>query len=148
MPTLFEKPTSLTFNSDMTVAVLDPNGVAPTTIIQRDDDWEIEVKLHMDGGATSYLGGTFEVKAYLESIGGGFEGQVGETKIVSLNGNDPQDLPAKIKVPAAKNMPSPQPQAGAYKLVTIMTYHKLNSNKPGEIAGFVEGPVVQLYDPA
>jgi hypothetical protein len=143
-PNPFEKPTSLTFNSDMTVAVFDPAGVAPVTIIQRDDPWKIQAKLHMDGGATSYLGGTLKVEAYLESIGGGFEGKVGPTEEIALNYSDPQECTVEIEIPPAVDLGA---EAGAYKLMTVMTYVK-GSGLPGEIACFAEGPVVQLYDPA
>ena len=49
-----------------------------------------------------------------------------------------------IDVPAATSM-NPGPEAGAYKLTTVATYVRVGTI-PDEIAGFVEGPVVQLYD--
>jgi hypothetical protein len=131
--------------SELTAVVLD-TGQAPETVIKRTDPWQVETKLHLEGGATRFMGGKFKVSSYLESIGSHFEGQVGETKEMALNGSDPQDLTVAIEVPKATEM-SEQPKAGAYKLTTVVTYVRMDGVTPDEIAGFVDGPVVQLYDP-
>jgi hypothetical protein len=71
----FEFPPALT-GSGPAVQVLDPGG-APNTIIQRQDPFVIRTQFSIDQPGASLLGGQWQLRAYVESIGPGQEVQVG-----------------------------------------------------------------------
>lgn len=125
--------------------VTDPNDPGtPQTIIERDDDWHVIVDWQIDGPLAPFMAGEFTVKCYLESVAeSSFEGQIGPTFAVNLN-NAPA-LPTPRKYHADFDMlAASNPPAGVYKLTTVLTYKNLGV--PLELAGFVEGPMIQLYD--
>lgn len=120
--------------------VEDPAGISPPThIIQEDDAWRIRVDWSLSGFLAPFLGGVdYEVSAYADSLAGGYEGQIGTTQNVA---GGPLNLQAVINVPAG-NMVGGLP-AGAYKLTTLITCNA--GGVPLEMAGFLEGPVIQVY---
>ena len=119
--------------------VEDPAGIAPTHIIQENDAWRIRVDWTLSLGAAPFLGGVqYEVSAYADSLGGGFEGQIGATQNVP---GGPLNLQAIIDVPAAA---AGGLSAGAYRLTTLIVT-KDAAGVPLEMAGFLEGPVIQVY---
>jgi hypothetical protein len=132
-------PADMTGNIDATV--LDPHGITPpTTIIRVTDDWGVHVEWYIDGPAAPLLGGEWTVTVYAESIGAGPEMQLGN-KVVDLDTQlpaPPRNYEATINV-VAGTLP-----AGVYRLVSVLNY--ANMGVPLEIAGFVEGPLVQIYD--
>lgn len=117
----------------------------PVTIIQRDHPWQLQVDWSINGLPAQLLGGKWHVSAFIESIGGGFEGQVGATVDVDLS-TAPALLnraySATINVPAANTIPGFN--AGAYRLTVLVNYSNLGV--PGEIAGVEELPVMQFYN--
>lgn len=119
--------------------VQDPSGIGPTHILQENDAWSIRVNWDLGGFMAPFLGGVnYEVSAYADSLAGGYEGQIGTTQNVA---GGPLNLQAVINVPAG-NMVGGLP-AGAYKLTTLITCNA--GGVPLEMAGFLEGPVIQVY---
>lgn len=123
--------------------VEDPLGInPPSTIIQTDDNWRVHVDWQLAGPAAPFLGGDWQVRVYAESIGGGFEGQLGPTVNVPLNSappGPPRNYHAFVNVTAGTLA------AGAYRLVTLINYSNLGV--PLEMAAFEEGPIIQVYEP-
>ncbi|GIK40001.1 MAG: hypothetical protein KJ077_19500 [Anaerolineae bacterium] len=137
----FEHPfTGPAMTATASAVVLDPAGVQPSTIIQTEDAWRIRVNWQISGAAAPMLAGDWTVRAFLESIGPGFEGQVGPTRVVPLN----PPAPALVRNYTTDiDVPGNTVAAGTYKLVTLINYAHLGV--PGEMAAFVEGPVLQFY---
>lgn len=143
----FEHPFGGAMTGNMMVSVSDPaaGAYAPATIIQRDHAWQINVNWTISGPAALSLGGDWQVRAFVESIGPGYEGQVGPTVPIPVASSAPafvRNYNATINVPAANTIPTFN--AGAYELTVLINY--TNGGVPGEIAGVEELPNFQLYD--
>jgi hypothetical protein len=121
------------------VQVLDNNG-NPNTVLEADQDFQIQAQWQIDALTASILGGQWEVAAYVESIGPGPEQLVGQ-QIVPVNGGT--NYSATVTVPAntLPNNPAP-PQSGAYKLVTVLTHS--NFGATSNVAALVEGPLLRI----
>lgn len=127
--------------------VIEDAGNSPSLIIRRDSTWRVSLQFHINGPLALGLGGQWEVKSFLESIGTGFEGQVGATQVVPLA--------AGVFVPADRMnysvvVPIGSAQAlgiapGAYKLVSTITYRQ-PGGQPGPLAGYCEEHLVQFFD--
>ncbi len=122
-------------------AVLDPNGLAPTTIIRTTDQWFVRVDWVIAGIVADSLAGTWQVRAFLESMGPGFEGQVGQQNInLAVDPTTPRNYSSTLAIPA-NTVP-----AGTYKLVVTVNY-LTPANQPGFMAGYEEGPIIQVFAP-
>ncbi len=122
-------------------AVLDPSGLQPTTIIRTTDTWHVSIGWQISGIVADAIAGTWQVRAFLESMGAGFEGQVGPTININLavDPTTPRDYNALVTVP-------PGVPAGTYKLVVTVNY-LTPANQPGFMAGYQEGPIIQFFNP-
>jgi hypothetical protein len=120
--------------------VIDNNG-NPSTVLEANADFRIDVLWSIDPISALLLGGQWELAAYVESIGPGPELQVGNTEVVPLNGT--QNYAATIVVPAGSlpNNPSP-PDSGVYKIVTVLTHR--NFTQVTDVAAIEEGPMVRI----
>lgn len=105
-------------------------------IIDTKDAWSINVSWNTSGFLAPAIGGTWQVRAFAESMGGGFEGQVGPTVTVAAAGGLNKN--ATIPVAPANTLGI---GAGAYKLVVTLTH--VNPNPTG-VAGYEEGTIVQF----
>lgn len=122
--------------------VLDP-GFTPSTIIRRNQTCRLRTNWHINGLLALGLGGSWTVKAFLESMGPGAEVQVGSETIPLSAGTpsaDRKDFKSEIVV-AAGSMP-----AGVYKLVVAITYTEPGGT-PGPLAAYQEGPILQFFEP-
>jgi hypothetical protein len=121
-------------------AVLDPSGLQPTTIIRTNDTWHVFISWRIAGIVADALAGTWQVHAFLESMGPGLEAQVG-SQTINLNADPttPRDYNALLTVP-------PGTPAGTYKLVVTINY-LTPANQPGFMAGYQEGPILQFFNP-
>ncbi len=142
---------------------LGPNDVTPpTTILRADQPWRVQVEWKTTGLAAAALAGQFNVSAYLESLGPG-----GDLKLPVVPGPAPDEVsvdllsgalaiqPAptffqreyrvQVNVPAGQ-VPTDANRSRPYKLVVAITYSE-PSGAPGPMAGFVEGPILQFYQP-
>ena len=133
------------------VTVLDPGG-APETIIDTDDTFEIQVRWSVEEPGAAVLGGRWLVRAYAESIGPGQEQQLGQTRRVNVGNFAPIGPPAargyeaNVDVPAGSLDAESAASSGVYKLAVIVTHENPNGS-PTELAGFSEGPIVQMRNP-
>ncbi len=135
---MFDHPFGAALPTVESVTVEDPVGNQPSNIIQSTDPWRIRVKWSLGLPGAPWAGAfTYQVRAYLESIGLGFEDQVGPTVSVPGKFVAPFDFEALINVPAGLPV-------GSYKLTTLVNA-VFPGNVPAEMAAFVEGPIVQIY---
>lgn len=139
----FEHPFGKLLHGVAWAEVRDPQGIEPpSTILQLEHPWIIEVHWTLSGVAAPFLCGEFEVKAFAESIGPGPEKQVGATQRVPLNVVLPLPTPRSYRT--SIHVAAGELGEGAYKLVTLITYK--NGGLPMEMAAYVEGPIVQVYE--
>jgi len=118
-------------------------GPNPTTILNVNTPWSIQLRWSITGYLMSAIGGDWRLQAFLESMGGGFEGTVAGPvghpvalgTVVDSTRNYTQTLP----VP-----PNPAIHAGAYKLVITITH--VNLGLPTQLAAYVEGPILQFIN--
>ena len=120
--------------------------VDPTKAFQIKVDWALtgtDVPLWLNGRTSNW-----NVQAYAESIGGGFEGLIARDDTVAANPNV-ASYSALLTVPALK-LEEGNPGSdvgGLYKLAVAVF---LNSDLPGagfDMIGFREGPIIQVEDP-
>lgn len=138
----FEEPFGGLLDGTITAnVVVDPVGLAPNTIIQAEDPFFVHVTWAMTGAVAPFLGGDWQLRVYAESIGGGFEGQLGATVNIPMSAAPALPLPRNYHgdVSVAGNTLPP----GTYRLVTLINY--TNGGVPLEMAGFQEGPIIQVY---
>jgi hypothetical protein len=136
------------------VVVIDP-AVPPelrNLVVDPTKDFQIQVDWAVTGAdAPLWLNGRtspWNVQAYAESIGGGFEGLIARDDSVAA---DPNVLSYStvLTVPALK-LEEGNPgsdTSGLYKLAVAVF---LNSDLPGsgfDMIGFREGPIIQVEDP-
>lgn len=126
---------------DITAQVLDPAGITPPEkIIRENDPWAVKANWHIQGPVAPIVGGDWKVSVYAESMGPGAEANLGSQN-VAVNSAPP---PSPRNYTATINVPAGTLPAGVYRLVTVLNYSNLGV--PQEIAGFAEGPFVQIYD--
>ncbi len=126
--------------------ITEVGGEQPTTIIRSDQDWKVHVEWELTGKLTEFVCGKWCVSAFLESIGPGQELRLPANSLeIDL---DPEAGPNKYSVwftvPAGTI--KPENCSTPYKLVLTVTY-LTPKHRPGPMAGFVEGPIVQFYEP-
>ena len=124
------------------VLLIDPGG-QPNTVISTGTAFQVQVDWSLSGSSLPFLGGEFTVRALVESIGPGFEGQVGPTKVVAVAAGP--NYSTVIDVPANT---LPQPAAGddtVYKLVALVSHRNLGAKT--RIAGFGEGTYFEIQVP-
>lgn len=139
---MFEDLFPADLTGDIHLHVLDPNGITPPqAIIQSDDDWSVRADWFIDDAAAPLLGGDWTLHVYFESMGGGPEGALGSMN-VPLNAAPPLPLPRNYS--ATINVTAGTLPAGVYKLVAVLNYANMGVKQ--EIAGFTEGPMIQVYD--
>ena len=105
-------------------------------IIDTKDAWSINVSWNTSGFLAGALGGQWLVRAVVESIGPGFEGQVGPTVPQAAAG--PLNKTVTIPVAPANTLGI---APGVYKLVVTLTH--VNPNPTG-IAAYEESTIVQF----
>lgn len=142
---MFEHPFGATLTSTEVVEVEDPAGISPPShVIQLNDAWNIHVELNLNGAPAAFLGPVnFNVSSYAEAFGAGFEGQVGATQTVNgvLLAPNHMKVEADIAVPADTDPGGLT--VGAYRLTTLITCDI--GGVLQEMAGFISGPLVQIY---
>jgi hypothetical protein len=130
-------PNVLLSGGPATMVVNDNNG-APASVLEAALDFTIDVSWRIDALTALLLGGQWELTAYVEGIGGAaFEGQVGATVTVPLNGG--QNFTARITVPAGTLPNNPQPpNSGVYKLIVVLLHR--NFTVVSNVAAVIEAP--------
>ena len=131
--------------------VTETAGANPSTVIRTDQNWQVQIDWSLEG---SLLGtplfnfiGEWVVRVYLESMGPSKEYELpigGSGARVSVatfkaDGATKRDYSTTIQIAPKAVDP------GIYKMVVAVTY-ELSAGKPGPIAGFHEGEMLQLYE--
>lgn len=129
-------------DGSISLSVINPDPGAPNTIIETDNTWTINVDWHLTGFVAPAVGGDWKVTAYLEAFDGGSSpGAIG-SKVVALSTALPslnRHYQASIAVAAGAV------RAGLFKLNVAITYSNLGV--PLEMAGYIEGQLLQFFDP-
>lgn len=138
------------------VQLIDPGG-APATIIDTGNPFTLRIDWSVLEPGAGLLGGRWVVRAYAESLGPGQEKQIGPTRNVNVSSFTPVAGPpasrrytTDVVVGAGElEAESDAPQrSGVYKLVVIVTHENpAGAANATEVAGFSEGPVIQLREP-
>ena len=127
------------------VTVQDNNG-APSSVLEANMAFTIDAEWSIDQYSAATLSGTWELSAYVESIGAGPEQQVGPTEPVQLDGRfAPNKYQATITVPAGTlpDNPDPATASGVYKLATVLVLRG-PFNQITDVVAFVEGPLLRI----
>jgi hypothetical protein len=149
----FETPIPLRgmFDGEIWASVHEDGGVAPTNIIRIDQDWGVLVKWRTSGCLTRMICGTWCLNVCLESIGPGPELRLPEKAVkveldpCSAKGN-PLTATYKCYVEIPRGYVKPEHCSIPYKVVTTLTYLE-PCGTPGPIAAYVEGQILQFYEP-
>ena len=127
--------------------VYEIGGVSPKNIIRIDQDWVVRLYWALERSLKSMICGTWCLNLHLESIGKGQEldlpGAYNEVRVpLDPCGDGRYTYDFVVKAGTVK----PEHCSTPFKLVSTITY--VNScNLPGPMAGFVEGSILQFYDP-
>jgi len=130
------------------VALLEttPGTPAPTNIIARNEAWRISASLkNVHGPGVGLLSNNvWHARAFLESIGPGFEAPIGPTVLFTMPSFVPQNFSHTfdINVPPATTIPGLN--EGEYILSVLLTLHDA-ANNPLPISAFADG-TISLYN--
>lgn len=127
--------------------VYEVGGAAPTNIIRIDQDWRVSIDWELNGSLKSMICGTWCLHLHLESIGRGSEldlpDPAGEIEVpLDPCGYGKYHYDFVVRAGTVK----PEHCSTPFKLVTTVVY-KNACDRPGPMAGFVEGGILQFYDP-
>jgi len=136
--------------------VYEVGGVAPSSIIRADQDWGVKIKWFLEGTLVPFICGSWCITLYFESMGSPDGPDYNEDEF-DLHSKyeiklDPCITPDDcgrywycydFKVP--KGTVKPGHCGRPYLLVTAITY-KTMCDRPGPMAGFVQGPMIQFYE--
>jgi hypothetical protein len=149
----FETPIPISgmFDGEIWASVHEDGGIAPTNIIRIDQDWGVLVKWRTSGCLTRMICGTYCLNVCLESIGPGPELRLPEKSVkVELDPcsaqGDPLTANYKCYIDIPRGTVKPEHCSVPYKVVTTLTYLE-PCGTPGPIAAYVEGQILQFYEP-
>jgi hypothetical protein len=131
--------------TSVVVAEEGQKAVEPTHVIRIDSDWSVLVAWEFIGHLTKLISGHWCLTVLLESMGPG-----PELKLPAYAQEIPLDPCGdgqyEFRVNVEDHTVPTEACSTPYKLVVAITYFN-QCGKPGPIAGFYEGPIVQFYDP-
>jgi hypothetical protein len=121
----------------------------PNHVLQDSLEWYVRIKWQVKGLVAPGLGGDWNIRVNLESMGEGFEGTV-KNEIVPVSTAPiatTRTYDATITLPKVENLPNFI--AGTYKLVLVITHTNTGAaiTKRTRMAGFYEGPLLDFVDP-
>jgi hypothetical protein len=137
--TPFEAPSGF-LDGSIEAEVYEDDPLKPTTVISTDQDWGITVTWSFTGGLVNMIGGKWNLQAHLETMGPGTDVSLPDPPLVIELDPPKTDYEKKIEVDAGTVAKGP------YKLVITLLYKDLTDG-PGPVAGYVEGPMLQFYEP-
>ena len=129
--------------------VLDPTeltGGVPekTTLLEVDDEFDVQIKWELDGAATTVVGGYWIVSLYSDDMDGvgTMNGRIaGPDTIAIVGGVTPLKFQHTFKVSP------PKPKVGLYKLTATINHSPTGKqNQLTEMFGFAESTPVQIVD--
>ena len=129
-------PYDVLFHGHMQAQVTDPHGTPAPTIISLTDDWHLQVSWQVHGAFVASIGGKWQIRAYLESVGPGPEVLVASRDVAMTGATNYNEI-----FFIGPNVPT---QAGPYQLVTVLTSLNLLGT-PAPFAAYEMGPILQFY---
>jgi hypothetical protein len=125
--------------------VLDPTeNNEKTTLLEVDDEFDVQIKWELDGAATTVVGGFWIVSLYSDDMDGvgTMNGRIaGPDTIAIVGGVSPLKFQHTFKVSP------PKPQVGLYKLTATINHSPTGKqNQLTEMFGFAESTPVQIVD--
>lgn len=139
-----------TLTGDITaVNIYDHDETELNRIIEIGHLWDVEVNWQLTGHDSGAIGGKWHIQVSLESMGKGPEYEVAAADKPMANVEAGSDAHHRYWAHKFVGLKGPvteagDPAPGVYKLVTLITYFDV-SNKPSDMAGFMEGPLVTFY---
>jgi hypothetical protein len=118
-----------------------------TNIIRIDQDWGVVFKWGLEGSLKRMICGEWCLHLDLESIGKGEEFSLPDPRNevhIDFKGCERCEFEYVFRVP--KGTVDARHCSVPYKLVATVTYLD-ECDVPGPMAGYVEGPIIQFYDP-
>jgi len=138
----------LVFDATISAIEHEHGGAPPMSIIRTNQSWAVNIRWQTTGLATGMITGNWHLHCFLESLGPGADIDLvdpGDHIVPLTPGPSPVNYAVHFDVPAGAV--GPVPAAGRlYRLVVSLTYREPGGG-PGPMAGFVEGPVLQFYQP-
>ena len=126
-------------------------GANPSTVIRTDQNWQVQIDWSLEGSllGTPFFSfiGEWVVRVYLESMGPSKEyelpigGSGAHVSVATFNADGANKRNYSTTISIAPKAVEP----GIYKMVVAVTYES-SAGKPGPIAGFHEGEMLQLYE--
>ena len=130
------------------VAVFDKD-MDPNHVLQDDLEWYVRIKWQVKGLVAPGLGGDWNIRVNLESMGKGFEGTIKDQNVPVSSAPiaTTRTYETTISLPRGEDVPGLI--AGTYKLVLIITHTNTGAGatKRTRMAGFYEGPLLDFVDP-
>jgi len=129
-----------------------PPGVLVTSrIIRNDQSWGIKVDWEMHGNVVEFLDAEFRVRVLLESMGPGTEYDLPSAGPVivgtlSVTPTYPGGVPTRTYTANIDLAPG-SVEVGTYLVVTVIQMYERSTGNPTPIAGFVDGPMIQVFKP-
>jgi hypothetical protein len=120
----------------------------PTTLIRRNQAWRVDFDWKSQGPDNHIIAGTWDLKIYLERMGGAEFNFPNPAGINSGTASEPVvSLVSASEYSKYIDVSAFVVPAGLYKLVASIT-HRGPLGAPSRVAGFAEGPLLQFYDVA
>lgn len=137
------------YTGNMTAVAFEGPGpqFLPKNVIRSDQNWGIKVDWEVEGALVDWLDATFHVTAHLESIGPGPEYTLPTIEVPTLSVPLSGGPAAKREYSQNIDIAPGEVQAGIYKIVTTLQLYEAASGNPTPVAGFVEGGMIQIFDP-
>jgi hypothetical protein len=138
-------PTPATLTGEIYAEVYEVAGAKPTTIIRTDQEWGVKIHWDLKGPLQPYICGEWCLHLFLESMGPGPELKLEPYPYMKVPldpcGDGEYNFDFRVPVGTVDGRHCSNP----YKLVVAVSYIT-PCGKPGPIAGFVEGAILQFYE--
>ena len=138
-------PIATQLSGTIKAAVYEEGGVDPTSIIQIDQPWYVDVEWTLKGHLRRHLCGKWCVRVHLESIGGGKEYSLPEhCQYFDMNPCD-RDGVYRHRINVAPYTIKPE-DCGTVYLVAVTLTSLDACGKPGHIAAYCKGATLMFYE--
>ena len=127
-------------------ATIVDSGGAPMSIIQTEDQWQVDFSLDLAGPIWQFLPGTLRFQVALESIGSSpLEFEQSTTVPLAPPSPTPVTYTASVVFPASSINLGTEDSV-SFKVVALLTARGVNPpNAPLPVAGMIDLGVVQVY---
>ena len=137
-------PVACSLTGKIKAAVYEEGGVQPTTIIQLDQGWYVDVEWALYGHMRRHLCGKWCVKVHLESVGVGNEYSLPEhCDYFPIEPCNDGTYNKRIRFPAGTISAS---DCGKLYLLAVTLTSLDACEKPGHIAAYCKGPNLMFYE--